>query len=502
MTLGLNISRLVRVTVNLSPVSASRRGFGTLLAVGDTDVIDGLERLQSFTSVEGILEAGFQTTDPEYLAGALYFGQTPKPSTFMIGRWLQSATAGFNNGGAVAVADQAALLATLLLVTDATFQITVDATAVSITATEAMDLSGGVTLSGIAAIIQAELQLQEAGTLCVWDGTKFVITSPTTGVSSLVSAATAGVDGTDIATTIKMTAALYTGLVPGYAAETPVEAITALANKSGEWYGSMFAVTNALTDDENIAVAAYINSATPSRVFGVTTIDANVLESTSTTDIAYKLEALAYKRTITTYSATDANAIASMFGRAFSVNFEANRSTITLMYKQMPGIVAEFITETQALTLDAKKCNIFVEYNNDTAIFQTSVMASGAFFDEIHGLDWFADALQTACYNLLFTSKTKIPQTESGGNEIVNVANGVCEEAVNNGLVAGGVWNSDGFGQLERGEELPSGFYVYMQPMADQDQSERDERKAPPMQIALKLAGAVHEIDVIVDVNR
>jgi hypothetical protein len=145
---------------------------------------------------------------------------------------------------------------------------------------------------------------------------------------------------------------------------------------------------------------------------------------------------------------------------------------------------------------------VFVDYQNDTAIFQYGTMADGSFFDEVHGLDWLSNALQNALYNLLYTSKTKIPQTESGANQIINVANGVLSEAVNNGLVAPGTWNADGFGQLERGDFLDSGFYIYMQPMKDQDQSSREERVAPPMQIAVKLAGAVHTIDVIINVNR
>ena len=73
---------------------------------------------------------------------------------------------------------------------------------------------------------------------------------------------------------------------------------------------------------------------------------------------------------------------------------------------------------------------------------------------------------------------------------------------MNNGLVAPGQWNADGFGQLERGDTLPKGYYIYAQPMALQNQAIRETRVAPPMQIALKLACAIHEIDAIVDVNR
>ena len=129
-------------------------------------------------------------------------------------------------------------------------------------------------------------------------------------------------------------------------------------------------------------------------------------------------------------------------------------------------------------------------------------MSVPAYFDEIHGLDWFQNAVQNECYNLLYTSSTKIPQTDAGSNQIVNTINAVCEEAVNNGLVAPGVWNADGFGQLQRGDFLKSGYYIYAQPMAQQAQSEREQRKAPPIQVAIKLAGAIQEMDIIVNVNR
>jgi hypothetical protein len=191
-----------------------------------------------------------------------------------------------------------------------------------------------------------------------------------------------------------------------------------------------------------------------------------------------------------------------MFGRAFSVNFNANRSTITLMYKQEPGVTGEELTENQATILKNKRCNVFVNYVNNTIIIQYGVMSGPAYFDEIHGLDWFQDAIQNACYNVLYQSKTKIPQTDAGVNQLTNAISGVCDEAVNNGLVAPGVWNADGFGELEPGQYLKTGYYIYAQPVALQSQSDRETRVAPPIQAAVKLAGAIQELDVIVDVNR
>ena len=125
-----------------------------------------------------------------------------------------------------------------------------------------------------------------------------------------------------------------------------------------------------------------------------------------------------------------------------------------------------------------------------------------AYFDEIHGLDWLQNAVQTEVWNLLYQSKTKIPQTESGANQVIACIEACLEEAVNNGLIAPGTWNADGFGLLERGDYLEKGYYVYVSPIADQPQSEREQRKLPVIQIAAKLAGAVHFVDVQIDVNR
>jgi Protein of unknown function (DUF3383). len=491
MAQGLNVGRLVRVSVNLAPLAAARRGFGTLLVAGDSNVINGSERIRSYVDLESVA-TDFGTSAPEYLAAQLYFGQSPRPQTLMIGRWIRTATAGLLQGGILTSAEQA--LANWTAITNGSFKVSIDSVEKTVTG---LNFSAVTNLNGVASAINAVL----TGGTIAWDGSRFTITSSTTGVTSTVGYATAASSGTTISGLLKLTSAAALAPVAGFAAETPVECAAAMANQSGQWYGLSFAASTMPTAEQIVEVAAFIEGASISRIFGVTETDTRVLDATYTSDLASQLKALSYKRTCVQFSANP-YAICSLIGRAFSVNFSANRSTITLMYKQEPGVVAALLTETQAQTLKAKRCNVFVQYMNDTAIIQYGVMSGQAYFDEIHGLDWFSDALQTAEYNLLYQSKTKIPQTDAGQNQLVNVASGVCAEAINNGLIAPGQWNADGFGQLSRGDYLAEGFYIYTQPMAAQDQSIREQRIAPPIQIALKLAGAIHEIDCIVDVNR
>lgn len=488
----LSVSRLVNVSVNLAPLAAARRTFGTLLVVGSSNVIDVSERLRSYTTLESVA-ADFGTTAPEYLAAANFFGQTPKPRSLSIGRWAQEDTEGFVKGGILNSTEQ--LLATWTAVTNGGFKITIDGG--SEQAVSGLNFSAAANLAAVAAIISAAI----TGGSCEWDGSRFMVFSDSTGETSSVSYLSSPVSGTNVASMMKCQAGNATALVEGVDAETPVEVAALLAEKSPSWYGLMFAAVTMPTVDENVAVAQLIQGLSISRIFGVTITDTAVLDAVVTTDLATQLKDLNYTRSCTQYS-ENKYAIASLFGRAFSVNFNANRSTITLMYKQEPNVAPQNITETQAQTLKSKRCNVFASYDNDTAILQYGVMSGQAYFDEIHGLDWYQNAVQTEVYNTLYTSKTKIPQTDAGTNILVNAVNSVNEQGVNNGLIGSGTWNQDGFGQLEKGQYLKTGYYVYAQPMALQSQSDRDQRKAPPIQVALKLAGAIQEVDVIVDVNR
>jgi hypothetical protein len=76
------------------------------------------------------------------------------------------------------------------------------------------------------------------------------------------------------------------------------------------------------------------------------------------------------------------------------------------------------------------------------------------------------------------------------------------DQAVNNGLVAPGVWNGGELGQLSPGDTLTKGYYVYMAPISSQAQSDREARKSVPVQVACKLAGAIHYASVQINVMR
>lgn len=322
-------------------------------------------------------------------------------------------------------------------------------------------------------------------------------------VPSSVGFATAGA-GTDISALLKLTASTSQALVTGYSVESPVQCIAALANKSPAWYWSSFAASVQPTDDQSIAVSDFIEGLDLKRSFGVTITDTGVLSALVTTDLASRMVAGAYRQSLCQYSSSSPYAICSLIGRASTVDFTLDNTTIVLMYKQEPTVVAEDLDGDQADTLEAKRCNVFVAYDNDTTIIQYGVMSCpGVFIDETHGLDWLQNACQTAEYNTLYTSPTKVAQTDAGENKLVNSLDAVFGQAVRNGLIAPGTWTSDfEFGQLKTGDYLKTGYYIYATPMALQSQSDREARKASPIQSAIKLAGGIQTIDVAITVNR
>lgn len=496
MSTGLPVSRLINVDVNLSPSAAQAPNLNSLLIIGSSDVIDTQTRIVSYSSL-GAIGTDFGSSAPEYLAAANWFAQRPSPTQVYVGRWAQSATSGRLIGGALS-ADQK-LLSNFTAVTNGGFKIGVDGGAVvNVTG---INLSGASNLNGVASAINAALTSATIAAVVSWDGTKFTFKSNSNGPPSAIAPLQAPTAGINLAPLMNGTLALGARQVDGIAAETALEAVIKLDSMPVAAYAFTFAAP-AIVDADHLAVAAYIEGAGRKHVYGLTTSAPGALDPTSTTDILYLLASAEYTRSIGQYSSASPYAIASLFGRILTTDFNANNSMITLMYKQEPGVTPEQLTTQQADALQAKNGNVFVAYDNDTAIIQYGTVASGLFFDEVYGTDWLKYRIETDLFNALYTSTNKIPQTDQGMGILATVIEGSLSLAVNNGLVAPGTWNSGGFGILKTGDYMPSGFYVYSPPVGLQSSADRAARKSVAFVVGAKLAGAVHTVDVLVNIDR
>lgn len=490
----LPVSRLIDVSVNLTPAGAQGQDLSTLLILGTSTVIDNVERMRRYTRIEDVA-TDFGTSAEEYLAAVLWFEQVPQPSELLIGRWVDAASTGGLRGATISAANQS--IAVWNAITDGSFTFTKDAGAPqNITG---LNFSAAANLNAVAALIQAAL----TGVTVVWNAaySRFEMTSTTTGATSAISFLTAAPSGTDISALLGMrstSSGAYRFL--GQAAESAIAAVQLFALMFGQqWYALV--VPSAINDD-HLAIAPFIEASDTKHFYGLTTQEAGVLSSVDTTNIAYLLKQLGYKKSMVQYSSSNAYAVVSALARILTTNYQGNSTVITLMYKQEPGIVAESLNVNQVAALESFNCNVFANYDNNTAIFEPGKTCSGIFVDIVLGTDWLAVDLIKNLYNLLYTSTTKIPQTDAGTQLLVTTCESVLTQAVINGLLAPGVWNSGGFGQLAQGDYMPKGFYVYAPSVNDQDPADRAARISVPIQIAAKLAGAVHEVKVAVLVNQ
>ncbi|MGC4734056.1 DUF3383 domain-containing protein [Providencia hangzhouensis] len=485
---GLPVSNIVNVTVNMAARAAQSRNFGSLLILGASNVIDAHERIRQYSTLDAVV-ADFGVDSPEYKAAQLYYSQSPRPVDLFIGKWNKTATLAVLRGAILTKTEQA--MANFNTIADGSFNITIAGKATTVIG---VDLTKETNLNGVAARVSEKLTDAEV----VWTGDRFTVTLTKTGELGYF---TTGSAGTYLGGLMKCDESAGALIVSPQKHETALEAVVKMADISGAWYGLVIA-DDSLTDDDVLAIADYIEAESLSRVYGHTVMKTTVLDADIDTDIGSKLKAAKYARTFWQYTSSKPYAVASLFGRMFTVNFNGNNTTITLKFKQEPTVTAETLTVSQAKAINAKSGNVFVNYNNDTAIIQEGVMANGDFIDERHGLDWLQNYVQTNLFNLLYTRTTKIPQTDEGVTSLITNVEQSLDQAATNGLVAPGVWNGDEFGALTTGAMLTKGSYIYAPPVSTQAQSDREARKAPVLQCAIKLAGAIHYSDIIINVNR
>lgn len=498
MPTGLPISRLIRVMISLAAAGAQILNINSLLIMGDSDVIDTGTRIKSYASLADVA-TDFGTTAAEYYAASLYFAQSPQPTQLYIGRWARTATSGRLFGQALTSAEQA--IANFTAVTSGGFKIQIDG-AGSSTNVASINLSAVTTLNGVATAINTALATATIAATCSWDGSKFIFKSTATGTTSKVLPLTAPAAGTNLAVLLKATSAYTVREVDGIAAETAVAAVTILDTLPTYWYGLAFACATFPDNAALTAVAAYIEAAGLPHLFGHTVQDTTAIDPNSSADLGSALMALAYKRTWLQYSTSSAYAAISAFGRLITVDFTANKSMISLMYKTEPGVVAEALTSPQAAALDAKRYNYYAGYDNGKYIFEAGTCCGDAYIDEIFGADWLKLRIQSDVFNAFYTNPTKIDQTDQGNNDILTVIESSLDAGVNNGLLAPGTWTSGGFGQLATGDFLPKGYYTYAPPVSTQTTGDRGARKSVSFQVAAKFAGAINTSDIAVIINR
>lgn len=193
---------------------------------------------------------------------------------------------------------------------------------------------------------------------------------------------------------------------------------------------------------------------------------------------------------------------AAYAGRALSVDFTGSNTSQTMNLKQLATINTDNgISETDYVNAQTAGIDLYVSYDGVPSVVSTG---GNDFFDNPYSDLALKFYLEAAGFNYLRQTQTKVPQTEPGMTGLKNAYAQVCQQFVRCGSVAPGQWNSsETFGDpvIFNNNITNNGYYVYSQPVAQQNVIDRDARKAPLVQIAIKRAGAIQESNVLVIVN-
>ncbi|MGF6139040.1 DUF3383 family protein [Pseudomonas laurylsulfatiphila] len=469
------ISEYVDVGIALAPTPQGLSGFGKLVVVSK-EASEGVtpitteERIRQYSSMKAVAVDFISGTEINKAATA-YYGQVPRPVYFMVGLIDGTDTA------ATATGSSLPNLPALQAVTAGGFTMSING---SLTVITAVDLSGVVSFAGAATAIQAKLNTQKPGTTCVYNGTRFVITSPTTGVLSTITVASADVGGLAAAT--GMLAAV---LSQGQAGETPAQALDACEQVDNSFYGI---VLDTEFDDTQDAYDVAVWAQARTKKFFNTSNDAAVLTSDNLDTFMGQMFSASLGNTLSTYAPTAGSyAGASVAGRAFTVNFEGTNTTITLMYKKLPTIPVARISSGQNANLNAINGNAFLDVGGNS-FFAESKMADGSYFDTKHGLDWLQNRVETDVFNLLYRSNTKVPYTDTGVSMIIQRVEYGLRQGVTNGLIAPG-YTTDG-------EYLELGYRIDYVPVSDVSPADKGTRQYNGVSFIAVGAGAIHKVTI------
>jgi hypothetical protein len=316
--------------------------------------------------------------------------------------------------------------------------------------------------------------------------------------AATISFATTGA-GEDISTLLALTSTTANPVINGVNAESALNAVIACDDVATYWF-ALSVVTPTAQDSDKMAIAGYIE--TTDHIQGCSTQETTALSSTATSDIGYMLQQAGYERSLAAYNGSTHHAAIGFLAIVCTVDYTQPNSVVTAALKPFTnGIVADTLTTQQALALDTKRYNYYVNFNNGTAITQNGMMASNAFIDDIVGLQSLMNQIQTDEFNALIQLPL-VPQTDAGMHQLTGLNNTTLAQYVRNGFIAPGTWTGEGFGALNYGDFLPLGYYVYREPIALQPIPNRNARQAVPATIAVKRAGAVHTDNILILVNR
>lgn len=447
------LDRIVNVAISLGTTAVSKNSFSDLMFVAPSAYFLG--RTAVVTSADEVLDYGFESNSPTYLAAQACFSQTPHIKQLYIGRkQVDAVTAEIGN-----------------VTKDNVYGVTVgyyiDDTAmkkvISVTA-DASDTSTSIATE-LAAAINAIADIP--------------VTATATGSTVDIAAKVAGTAFTAQPTsTVKLTSLS--------SQESWADALAAIKKAKGSWYG--LAISSREHEDV-LAVAAWAEA--NEKLFGTASADAGVKNADVSNDILSQLKQQQSYRSFVDYSskaATEYSEVA-LFSRCFSYY----PGSETWANQKLAGITADNLTEGEYIAVKSKNGNTFEMFNDDFAITQNGKVAAGEWIDVIRFRDWLKIEMQADVAYALINAKGKIPYTDAGILTIVNAM----QKSLALGTSRGGIAPNE----LDSENNIVKGYEIYYPRAADISPNNKASRILQDIGANVRLAGAIHAIEIKINLG-
>lgn len=530
------LSEHVSLTITQDTVGIARAGFGVPLILSCNAGF--AERVRFYSDLPGLVDDGFVTTSPEYLAARAAFSQSPHPEQIAIGRAIGKPTLAYQinvaavNLGAtysVVVKGQGVTETTVSYTTlaDLTF---VDADVNTGTETITETAHGMATGDGPYRVSNAGGALPTGLTADTdyWiikltaDTYQFASSKANALALTPVNITAAAGGGTHTLRRNQndvVVAQLVQGLnavvgknytaaqVPG-AGET--DYLTATGNAAGDWFsltinsltllknkmthaepgttlasdldaiqlenGDWYALVTLYNSDAYLkAAAAWVESADAPKIYAADLCDSEAATlAVLGSDTADDLHTLAYARTFVCYHPSPAD----MFGAAWCGKvLPLDPGSETWKFKTLSGVTPVSTTSTQRVNLRAKKANTIQTVAGRNITWEGTT-ADGDFIDVQRGLDWLEDDMTKSVFEAL-AGANKVPMTNPGIAVIEAKVWGSLKRAVNMGILD----------TLDKDA-------VTVPKVADISSTNRALRLLPDVKFKCRLAGAIHKVQI------
>ena len=500
MSTNANISNVINVSLLKEPTLAQRANVNAVACfTSQQGKLSTANRTELYVDIASVA-ADFGTNSEFYAFASVFFQQTPNPVSangYLVASYWRAAAENVDASAATLTGAQLVedtVVSELQQIDDGTLDIDVDGVTENLTA---LDFTTVLTLEEIAAVIDTAL----SGATCVVFNLSMLITSSTTGVTSLLTFTTDPGTGSYVGSVLKINAGSGANLVQGLAAsvlspETKVEAVTEALGSDGF---RSFTFIDTPIDQERLDLAALAQA--NDIMFGEVFSGAAYLE-VNATNVVWQIKLAGQTNTRMFYSKSNDRKLAlGNMSRLQTVLFTGTNTANTGNLKDITGVVPDGYSQSEITKASNVGLDIYTTIKN-VPVMLTS--PANDFFDNVYNLIAYIDALEIDTFNILKGATTKIPQTVRGMNTLVDSIEKTTDGFVTSGVFAPGEWTSpEVFGdeQTLRDQVVTKGYYVFANRLSDQSQADRQVRKSPPIQIAVKNAGAIHKANLIVNFN-